>query len=161
VNLHNVWYRGTVEFRWFEGTLHAGKVKAYIQLVLAVAAKALNGRAASSRKRFFDPHSARYDFRVFLLHLGLIGDEFKTARKHLIAALPGDSAFKRGRVKPNEQPADKAEPFTEAGPDNPAGQPDWTRQGRAQTARAMDGPSQTRPPAFSGDETGGTQGGPS
>jgi len=29
VNLHNVWYRGTVEFRWFERTLHAGKVKAY------------------------------------------------------------------------------------------------------------------------------------
>ena len=55
VNLHNVWYRGTVEFRWFEATLHAGKVKSYIQLVLAVATKALNGRAASSRKRRFDP----------------------------------------------------------------------------------------------------------
>jgi Putative amidoligase enzyme. len=127
VNLHNVWYRGTVEFRWFEGTLHAGKVRAYIQLVLAVAAKALNGRAASSRKRSFDPQSARYDFRVFLLHLGLIGDEFKTARKHLLAALPGDSAFKRGRPKPKQQTATKAESPTEAGP-------------------------QTRPPAFSGDE---------
>jgi len=127
VNLHNVWYRGTVEFRWFEGTLHAGKVRAYIQLVLAVAAKALNGRAASSRKRSFDPQSARYDFRVFLLHLGLIGDEFKTARKHLLAALPGDSAFKRGRPKPKQQTAVEAESSTEAGP-------------------------QTRPPAFSGDE---------
>ena len=100
VNLHNVWYRGTVEFRWCEATLHAGKVKAYIQLVLAVAAKALNGRAASSRKRRFDPESARYDFRVFLLHLGFIGNEFKTARKHLLAALPGDSAFRRGRAAP-------------------------------------------------------------
>jgi hypothetical protein len=127
VNLHNVWYRGTVEFRWFEGTLHAGKVRAYVQLVLAVAAKALNGRAASSQKRSFDPQSARYDFRVFLLHLGLIGDEFKTARKHLLAALPGDSAFKRGRPKPKQQTATKAESPTEAGP-------------------------QTRPPAFSGDE---------
>jgi len=29
VNLHNVWFRGTVEFRWFDGTLHAGKIKAY------------------------------------------------------------------------------------------------------------------------------------
>ncbi len=100
VNLHNVWYRGTVEFRWFEATLHAGKVKSYIQLVLAVAAKALNSRAASSRKRRFDPQSARYDFRVFLLHLDLIGDEFKTARKHLLAALPGDSAFRLGRPSP-------------------------------------------------------------
>ncbi len=104
--------------------------------MLALAAKELNGRAASSRKREFRTESAKYDFRVFLLHLGLIGDEFKTARKHLIAALPGDSAFKRGRVKPNEQPADKAEPFTEAGPE-------------------------TQPPAFLGDETGGTQGGAS
>jgi len=100
VNLHNVWYRGTVEFRWFEGTLHAGKIKAYIQLVLAVAARALNGRTASSQRRTLDSQTARYDFRVFLLRLGLIGDEFKTARKHLLAALPGDSAFRRGRPTP-------------------------------------------------------------
>ena len=109
VNLHNVWYRGTVEFRLFEATLHAGKVKAYIQLVLAVAAKALNGRAASSRKRRFNPRSARYDFRVFLLHLGLIGDGFKTARKHLLAPLPGDSAFRRGRPTPEVLPAVETE----------------------------------------------------
>lgn len=100
VNLHNVWYRGTVEFRWFEGTLHAGKIKAYIQLVLAICARALNGRSAQSRRRTLDAQSARYDFRVFLLRLGLIGDEFKTARKHLLAPLPGDSAFKRGRPAP-------------------------------------------------------------
>lgn len=102
VNLHNVWYRGTVEFRWFEATLHAGRIKAYLQFCLAVAAKALNGRAASSRKRDFDPQSAKYDFRVFLLHLGLIGDEFKTARKHLMANMPGDAAFKNGRPKPQD-----------------------------------------------------------
>jgi hypothetical protein len=106
VNLHNVWYRGTVEFRWFEGTLHAGKIKAYIQLVLAVAARALTGRTASSRRRVLDGQSARYDFRVFLLRLGLIGDEFKTARKHLLAALPGDSAFRRGRPTPSAKPDD-------------------------------------------------------
>lgn len=100
VNLHNVWYRGTVEFRWFQATLHAGKVRAAVQFVLAIAAKALNSRGASSRKREFDPASAKYDFRVFLLHLGLIGDEFKTARKHLLNAMPGDAAWKNGRPKP-------------------------------------------------------------
>lgn len=99
VNFHNVWYRGTVEFRWFEATLHAGKVKAAIQFVLAIAAKALNSRGASSRRRQFDPQSAKYDFRCFLLRLGLNGDEFKTARKHLLSAMPGDAAFKRGRPK--------------------------------------------------------------
>ncbi len=40
----------------------------------------------------FDSVSAKYDFRTFLLRLGLIGDEFKTARKHLLAAMPGDAA---------------------------------------------------------------------
>ena len=103
VNLHSVWYRGTVEFRWPNSTLHAGKVKAYVQFCLALIAKSLNGRAASSKRRDFDPESARYDFRTFLLRLNLVGDEFKTARKHLLAALPGDSAFKRGRPKRDEK----------------------------------------------------------
>ncbi|MFI4912341.1 MAG: amidoligase family protein [Sedimentisphaeraceae bacterium JB056] len=94
VNLHNVWYRGTVEFRWFEGTLHAGKIKAYIQFCLALAAKAINARSASSRKREFSAESAKYDFRVFLLHLGLIGAEFKTARMHLMKNMPGSAAWK-------------------------------------------------------------------
>ena len=97
VNLHSVWYRGTVEFRRFESTLHAGKVKAYVQFCLAIAAQALNARAASSKKREFDPRSAKYDFRCWLLRLGLIGDEFKTARQHLMANLPGSAAWKHGR----------------------------------------------------------------
>jgi len=97
VNLHNVWYRGTIEFRWFNSVLHAGKVKAYIQFVLAIAAKALSARGASSRKREFNPASARYDFRCFLLRLGFIGDEFKTARLHLTKHLAGSAAWKNGR----------------------------------------------------------------
>ena len=88
----------------FEATLHAGKVKAAVQFVLAICAKALNSRGASSRKREFDTASARYDMRVFLLHLGLIGDEFKTARKHLLSAMPGDAAFKHGRQSRGKSP---------------------------------------------------------
>ena len=99
LNLHNVWFRGTVEFRLFEATLHAGKVKAYLQFCLALAAKALNSKSAPSKQRVFNPESAKYDFRVFLLGLGLIGDEFKTARLHLLSQLSGDSAFKRGRAQ--------------------------------------------------------------
>jgi len=97
LNLHNVWFRGTVEFRWFDSTLHAGKVNAYIQFVLALAAKALAARGASSRRRDFSPATAKYDFRVVLLGLGLIGDEFKTARKHLLERLAGSAAWKNGR----------------------------------------------------------------
>jgi len=113
VNLHNVWYRGTVEFRWFESTLHAGKIKSYVQFCLAIATKALNSRAAASQKRPFDPACAKYDFRVFLLRLGLIGDEFKTARLHLMKNMPGDAAFKRGR--PEKKVEDINAMTTEAG----------------------------------------------
>ena len=40
LNLHSVFYRGTLEWRCFESTLHAGKVRAYITLALAISAQA-------------------------------------------------------------------------------------------------------------------------
>jgi hypothetical protein len=106
VNLHNIWFGGTIEFRWFDSTLHAGKIKAYIQFILALAARAIAARATSSRKRELDPATAKYDFRVFLLRLGLVGDEFKTARLHLLERLGGSAAWKHGRppVAPTAQP---------------------------------------------------------
>jgi len=97
VNLHNVWFRGTVEYRWFEATLHAGQIKAYVQFALALSAKAIGAKASCSKRRDFNPASAKYDFRVFLLKLGLIGDEFKTARLHLMAKLEGSAAWKGER----------------------------------------------------------------
>ncbi len=90
--------RSTVEFRFFESTLHAGKVKAAVQFCLALCARALTSHGASARQRTYDPVSAKYDLRVFLISaLKMNGDEFKTARKHLLARMPGDSAFKHGR----------------------------------------------------------------
>jgi hypothetical protein len=97
LNLNSLFFRGSIEFRYFNGTLHAGEVKAYVQLVLALAANALSSKAASSKRRDFDPATAKYDFRVVMLRLGLIGDEFKTARLHLTKKLAGSAAWKRGR----------------------------------------------------------------
>jgi Putative amidoligase enzyme len=97
INLNSLFFRGTIEFRYFNGTLHAGEVKAYVQLVLALAANALTSKAASSKRRDFAPATAKYDFRVVMLRLGLIGEEFKTARLHLTKKLAGSAAWKRGR----------------------------------------------------------------
>lgn len=36
----------------------------------------------------------KYTFRTWLLRLGLIGDEFKTARQHLLKNLDGNIAWK-------------------------------------------------------------------
>lgn len=92
LNLHSVFQKGTVEFRLFNGTLHAGKIKAYIQLSLAIGAQALNQRSASRTKT--QTTNEKYTFRTWLLRLGLIGDEFKTAREHLLKPLPGCIAWR-------------------------------------------------------------------
>ncbi len=97
LNLNSLFFRGSIELRYFNGTLHAGEVKAYVQLSLALAAKALTAKTASSKRREFNPATAKYDFRVVLLHLGLIGDEFKTARLHLTKHLAGSAAWKGER----------------------------------------------------------------
>jgi len=111
LNLHSLFWRGTIEVRAFDGCLHAGRIKGYIQFCLALAAKALNARAASSRRRKANGKSDKYDFRVFALHLGLIGDEFKTCRKHLLANLAGSAAWKNGRP---------TQPTAETDPDSAA-----------------------------------------
>ena len=84
----------TIEFRAFNGTLHAGKVKAYIQLCLAISAQALETKAASPTRP--DTDNPKYTFRCWLLRLGFIGDEFATAREHLTANLPGNAAWRSG-----------------------------------------------------------------
>ena len=92
LNLHSVFQKGTVEFRLFNGTTHAGKIKAYIQLCLAIGAQALNQTSASRRKT--QTTNEKYTFRTWLLRLGLNGDEFKTARLHLLKHLDGCIAWK-------------------------------------------------------------------
>ena len=50
LNLHSVFSKGTIEFRLFNSTLHAGQVKTYIQLCLAISHQALIQKGASRAK---------------------------------------------------------------------------------------------------------------
>lgn len=97
LNLHNVWYGHTVEFRLFNSTKHAGKIKAYIQFCLAMSAQAINSRSISSKKTISD--NEKYTFRTWLLRLGLIGDEYKTCRHHMLDKLEGNSAWRNGQAQ--------------------------------------------------------------
>ncbi len=92
LNLHATFTKGTVEFRLFNGTLHAGEIKAYIQFCLAVTHQALTQKKASARKTETD--NEKYAFRCWMLRLGLIGDEFKTCRHHLLKNLTGNAAWR-------------------------------------------------------------------
>ena len=92
LNLHSVFSKGTIEFRMFNSTLHAGEVKSYIQLCLAISYQALAQQRAVRSKTHSD--NEKYTFRTWLLRLGMIGDEFKTARQHLLKNLEGNIAWK-------------------------------------------------------------------
>ena len=94
----------TVEFRLFQfdapadgkqNGLHAGQLKSYIQLCLALSQAAKEARSASPRQT--QQENPKYAMRTWLLRLGFIGDEFKTARDVLTRKLPGDTAFRHGR----------------------------------------------------------------
>ena len=92
LNLHSVFSKGTIEFRMFNATLHAGEVKSYIQLCLAISHQALVQKSASRSRT--QSSNEKYTFRTWLLRLGMIGEEFKTARQHLLKNLDGNIAWK-------------------------------------------------------------------
>lgn len=92
LNLHSMFYRGTVEFRMFNSTLHAGRAKAYVDLCLAMSAQSINQRCSVMRKTISD--NELFTFRVWLVRMGLNGPEFKNTRDHLLANLDGDRAWR-------------------------------------------------------------------
>ena len=104
LNLHATFTKGTVEFRLFQfdaptadrkGGLHAGQLKSYIQLCLALSHMAKEVRTASPKPQ--QNENPKYAMRTWLLRLGFIGDEFKTARDLYTKRLDGDAAFRGGR----------------------------------------------------------------
>lgn len=104
LNLHATFTKGTVEFRLFQfdeptaerrGGLHAGQLKSYIQLCLALSQMAKEVKTASPKPQ--QNENPKYAMRTWLLRLGFIGDEFKTARETLTKRLAGDTAFRNGR----------------------------------------------------------------
>ena len=105
LNLHATFTKGTVEFRLFQfdaptadrkGGLHAGQLKSYIQLCLALSQMAKEVRTASPKPQ--QNENPKYAMRTWLLRLGFIGDEFKTARELYTQRLDGDAAFRSGRA---------------------------------------------------------------
>lgn len=97
INLHAFFTKGTVEFRLFNGTTHAGKIKAYVQFCLAMSGWAIESN--DNRKYFKDcsgytqEQKAALMKRVLVHRLGMSGPEFKTARLHLTKAFaPAEQA---------------------------------------------------------------------
>lgn len=105
LNYHATFTKGTIEFRLFQfdapadgkrNGLHAGQLKSYIQLCLALSQMAKTVKTASPKPQ--QNENPKYAMRTWLLRLGFIGEEFATARDILTRRLAGDTAFRHGRA---------------------------------------------------------------
>lgn len=118
LNYHAVFSKGTIEFRCFQfrnktadskGGLHAGELKSYIQLCLALSQMSKQVRSCSAIEPQHD--NEKFAMRTWLIRLGFVGDEFKTAREILTKNLDGDCSFRFNNR------ADYAAPAAPAGAD--------------------------------------------
>jgi hypothetical protein len=93
LNLHSFFTGNhTVELRGFNSTLHAGEVRSYITLALALNSQALTQSFASAKKN--QTENEKFAMRTYLNRIGLIGEEFKNCREHLTKALGGSAAWR-------------------------------------------------------------------
>jgi hypothetical protein len=102
-----------LRFPWFSAAASPEAIKAYTQLVAALAAMAKEQKRITAKEKTVD--NEKYAFRCFLLRLGFIGEEYATARKILLTGLSGNSNFKSGERRtpdtaaPTADSADTAE----------------------------------------------------
>lgn len=101
LNLHATFTKGTVEFRLFQfdkpegdkkNGLHAGQLKAYIQLCLAMSQMAKDIKTASPKEPQHE--NPKFAMRTWMNRMGMIGEEFKTAREQLTKNLEGNAAWR-------------------------------------------------------------------
>ena len=83
-----------INFTWFLYTVDGDEIAAYTQFISRLCDMARDAKRVSSKPTETD--NDKYAFRCFLLRLGFIGKEYKTARKILLRNLMGNSAFRCG-----------------------------------------------------------------
>lgn len=81
-----------MNFTWFPYTVDGDEIAAYTQFISRLCDMARDAKRVSSKPTETD--NDKYAFRCFLLRLGFIGKEYKTARKILLRNLTGNSAFR-------------------------------------------------------------------
>lgn len=84
----------TIEFPWFT-VEKDGDGDAYARFITALCEFAKNLKRVVNKPDASD--NEKYAFRCFLLRLGMIGADYKAARKVLLRNLTGSSAFRHGK----------------------------------------------------------------
>ena len=83
---------GKVCFPWFNAEKNPEAIKAYDHFICKLCDMAKTQKRVTAKEKTVE--NEKYAFRCFLLRLGFIGAEYKTARKILLQNLEGSSAFK-------------------------------------------------------------------
>ena len=105
LNYHATFTKGTIEFRLFQfdapdgerqNGIHAGQLRSFIQLCLALSEMAKEVKTASPKPQ--QTENPKFAMRTWLMRMGFIGEEFATARDFLTRNLTGDAAFRNGRA---------------------------------------------------------------
>ncbi len=84
----------TLRFPWFRFGIEPEEVSAYSRFIGALCAAAKEQHRVTAKDKPVE--NEKFAFRVFLIRLGFVGDEYKAARKILLRNLSGNSAFKNG-----------------------------------------------------------------
>ncbi len=87
-----------LDFPWFNANNTPDEIKTYMDFVTALCNMAKTQKRINAKEKTVD--NEKYAFRCFLLRLGFIGEEYKTARKILLKNLSGSSAFKQTKIEP-------------------------------------------------------------
>ena len=86
-----------ITFKWLIGEIEPEKAKATQDFIGKLCEMARTQKRVTAKAKAVD--NEKYAFRCFLLRLGLIGAEYKTTRKILMANLSGNASFKSGKKK--------------------------------------------------------------
>jgi hypothetical protein len=84
----------TIRFPWFRFGIEPEELSAYSRFIGALCAAAKEQHRVTAKDKPVE--NEKFAFRVFLIRLGFVGDEYKAARKILLRNLSGNSAFKNG-----------------------------------------------------------------
>jgi hypothetical protein len=88
-----------ISFKFINKEADAEKIKAYTQFIELLDQSAKELKHASAKVSVTD--NPKFTFRVFLIRLGMVGDEYKTTRKILLKNLEGNAAFRYGKPEKN------------------------------------------------------------
>jgi hypothetical protein len=84
-----------LRFPWFTLTGTDGEIDSYLRFVTALCKMAKEQKRVTAKEH--EVENDKFTMRLFLIRLGFVGPEYKTARKILLRNLSGNTAWKDGQ----------------------------------------------------------------